>query len=209
MFKGVIFDLDGTILDTKSEWDSLGKNYLISKDIKPEKDIDKILIDMTLKEAGEYFIERYNVKLTVNEIVNEVNSFIEDKYINKFQLKPGVTQYLKKLKSENKKMCVATATEPSLVLAALKRLGVNEYFKFILTCDDVGYSKRYPNIYNESALKLGLEKESVIVYEDTLSCIETAKNAGFNVVGIYHSKEHKMKIEEIIEKSISGFEELL
>lgn len=207
--KGVIFDLDGTLLDTTKEWDELPKNYLINKGKTPEENINKILGGMSLEESAKYFIEYYNVNLSIKEIVDEINSLIADKYLNHFQLKGSVVPYLNRLKSENIRMCIATATEPSLVIAALNRLKVNNYFEFVLTCDDIGYSKSYPNLYEECIKRLGLDKDEVVVYEDTIECIKTVKNAGIKVIGIYHSLEHRNEMEQLTEKCIAGFSDLL
>lgn len=211
VIKGVIFDFDGTLLDTLSEWKNIGERYLISKGKSPEKNINEILRPMSLEEAGKYFIKNYDIRLTVEEIIAEIDELISDKYINHFQLKPYVKEYIDKLKKDNVKMCIATATISNLVYAALERLNVKEYFDFVLTCSEVGYSKRYPNIYIECGEKLGFDKKDIVVYEDTISCIETAKKAGFNVVGIYDqlSGLEEEAIKNASENYICSFSELL
>lgn len=211
VIKGVIFDFDGTLLDTLSEWKNIGERYLISKGKSPEKNLNETLRPMSLEEAGKYFIKNYDITLTVEEIIAEIDELISDKYINHFQLKPYVREYLAKLKKDNMKMCIATATISSLVYAALERLNVKEYFDFVLTCSEVGYSKRYPNIYIECGEKLGFDKKDIVVYEDTISCIETAKKAGFNVVGIYDplSGLEEEVVKNASENYICCFSELL
>lgn len=211
MPKGIIFDFDGTLLDTTPEWNVLGGNYLRSKGIVPEDNIDEILVPMSLEEAGEYFIEKYNFTLSVKEIVEEINLLIADKYINHFQLKPYVLDYLKKLKGEGKKMCIATATDHPLAVAAAKRVGIEDYFEFILTCGEVGFSKRHPNIYVDAAKKLGFSIDEVVVYEDTLICIETAKKAGFKVVAVddISSGKNMETIKKISDSYINSYKELL
>lgn len=211
MTKGVIFDFDGTLLDTTPEWKVLGEKYLKSKGIVPESNINEILDPMSLEESGEYFIEKYGFTLSVKEIIEEINLHIADKYINHFQLKPYVLDYLKKLKSEGKKMCIATATEHSLAVAAVKRIGIEDYFEFVLTCGEVGYSKKHPNIYVDSASKLGFGINEVVVFEDTLSCIETAKAAGFKVVAVddISSGKNIDSIKSICDHYIYSYKELL
>ncbi|KMT22528.1 HAD family hydrolase [Clostridium cylindrosporum] len=211
MIKGAIFDFDGTLLDTMYEWENIGGNYLRSKGIVPENNISKILKPMSLEEAGEYFIEKYGFTHTVEEILNEVHALIADKYKYHFELKPYVIDYLDKLKENNIKMCIATATSHCHAVNALKRLGIEDYFEFVLTCSEVGHSKLNPRIYIESTERLGLNIDNVIVYEDTLSCIETAKKAGFKVIGVSDaSAEGDVEtIKKLCDKYILGFEELL
>lgn len=211
VIKGVIFDFDGTLLDTLSEWKNIGERYLISKGKNPEENLNDVLRPLSLEEAGKYFIENYSIRLTVEEIIAEIDELISDKYINHFQLKPYVREYIDKLKKDNVKMCIATATISNLVYAALERLNVREYFDFVLTCSEVGYSKKYPNIYIECGEKLGFDKKDIVVYEDTISCIETAKKAGFNVVGIYDplSGLEEEAVKNASENYIRSFRELL
>lgn len=209
--KGVIFDLDGTLLDTMLEWETIGENYLKSKGLTPEDNINEILKHMSLEEAAQYFIENYGFTMSVKEIVDDTNKLISSKYENDFELKPNVREYIEKLKSDGVKMCVATATEHNMALACLKRLNIDSYFEFLLTCGEVGYSKSYPNIYLEATKRLGFNIEEVILFEDTLKAIETANKAGFNIIGVSDiaSKHHEQKIRDLTNKYILDFKELI
>lgn len=82
-------------------------------------------------------------------------------------------------------MCVATATDESLVKACLKRLGLLEYFKEIFTCRNVGAGKEQPDIYEAALQRLGTLKEKTFVFEDVLHAVKTAKQAGFPVAALY------------------------
>ena len=82
-------------------------------------------------------------------------------------------------------MCVASATAEPLMEACLSRLGVREDFEFLLSCETVGAGKRQPDVYLESIRRMGAEPSETAVYEDALYAAQTAKEAGFYVVGVY------------------------
>ncbi len=210
MVKAVIFDLDGTLLDTMLEWENIGANYLKSLGLEPEYNINEILKPLSLEEASEYFIKKYKVNKTSKEILDDINSLIAEQYENHLELKDGVLDVLNELKEKNIKMCVATATEHDLALSALKRLNIDKYFEFVLTCGEVGYSKKYPTIYIEATNKLGLTINDIIIFEDSLMAMKSAKAAGFKIVGIYDiaSRQEQEEIKEICDKYILKFEDL-
>ena len=81
-------------------------------------------------------------------------------------------------------MCVASATAEDLMEACLTRLGVAKYFSFLLSCETVGAGKNRPDVYWESAKRLGAEPVEIAVYEDALYAAETAKSAGFYTVAV-------------------------
>lgn len=208
--KAVIFDLDGTLIDSMAEWECAGSNYLRYKGIKSVDNVDNILKSMSLEEAARFFIKNYGFKMTIKEIINEVNEFISDRYRYGFELKNGVLDYLKYLKKNKVKMCIATMTDSNLACIALKRLGVDEYFEFVLSCDEVGYNKTYPNIYLESSKRMGVNVEDITVFEDSLESIKTAKKAGFTVVGVHDVFERRVDlVRRICDKYISSFNEML
>lgn len=68
---------------------------------------------------------------------------------------------------------------------AFERLGIAKYFDRIFTCEEVGAGKTKPDIYLRAAEYLGTRPEETVVFEDVIHAIRTAKQAGFQVVGIY------------------------
>ena len=189
MIKGAIFDLDGTLLDSMFIWDTIGEDYLRSLGKEPHEDLKETFMTLTLEEAAEYYREHYGVTLSVKEIVDGVNAMVEGIYRTKVTLKPGIVGYLRWLKENGARMCVATVTDRYLVEETLERLGVRNYFSEIFTCAEVGYGKDKPIIYQKALEHLGTEKDETYVFEDMLFALNTAKTDGFPTVGVYDRHE--------------------
>ena len=156
--KGVIFDVDGTLLDSMKMWDHAGEIYLKSLGIKAEPDLEEKLFTRTMTEGALYMKGAYNIDLTVEEIKAGINSTIADFYANEVELKPGVKEFLELLSARNIPATVATATDRCHIEAAFKRLGAMEYFQRIFTCSEVGMSKEDPLIFLKCAECMKLHK---------------------------------------------------
>lgn len=210
-FEAVIFDMDGTILDSMAMWAHLGSDFLKSYGVNPPSDIDDIIMPMGMYESAKYFVDNFDINLTVDEIVKQVYASIENQYKDHLQLKPFVYDYFKALHEKGIKMCVATATDKTLAEAVLKRVGVLEFLEFVITCDEVGVGKEQPTIYLKGVEGLGSTVENTVIFEDAIHCINTAKKAGFTVVGVHDesSKKHMDMLKEKCDKYIMGYEELV
>lgn len=182
--QGVIFDLDGTILDSMHIWSDIGLLFLKNKGFEAPEGIEDEFVKMSMVQAAEYYIKNIDPTATVMDIVNEVNSLVQGFYFNEVIKKDGVEDFLKFLKAKNVKMCIATATDKHLVEKALERNGIREYFSEIFTCSGVGAGKDTPVIYDVALEHLGTPKENTFIFEDALYAIETANKAGYNIVGI-------------------------
>ena len=191
MIKGAIFDLDGTLLDSMSIWDTVGEDYLRSLGIEPRENLAEVFKTFTLEESAEYYRTHYGVTLSVEEIINGVNGMIEDFYRNTVSLKKGVSEFLERLSKDGVKMCVATVTDKYLVEAALTRLQVRQYFGEIFTTADIGCGKNDPRIYRTALAYLGTKKSETLVFEDVLHALMTAKNDGFPVAAVYDAHESR------------------
>lgn len=206
--EGAIFDLDGTLLDSMIIWDTVGEDYLLSLGIRPREDLREALKPMSLLQAAEYFKAAYGVEKTTEEIMDGINSIVEQFYISETVLKDGVADFLQKLARRKVKMCIATATDQYLVEAALKRCGILQYFTGIFTCSEVGHGKDEPVIYEKALEHLGTEKGSTLVFEDAVHAIETAKRAGFVVAGVFDKSEKQEKVRALSDFYITDFREV-
>lgn len=181
---GVIFDMDGTILDSMKIWDTVASDYLLSLGKTPREGLRETLWPMSLMQAAEYMRESYDISFSPEEIVEGIDSIIEDFYENTAPAKHGALELLEMLNLKGVKMVLATATNRKLVEGALRRTGMLKYFIEILTCGEVGFSKKEPEIFLKAHERLNTPKEETYVFEDALFAIQTAKNAGFKVVAV-------------------------
>ena len=208
--KGVIFDADGTLLDSMSVWDTLGEKYLRKKGIVPEKNIRETIKNMSLPQAAVYFQTAYGITDAEDKIIEDINGIAASFYINEVKLKEGVKTVMDKLKQKNVKMCVATATDKGLIEKALERNGIRDYFEAVLTCTDVGAGKDEPVIFRKAGQLLGTAKEDTIVIEDALYAVKTAKEDGFLVAAVYDpsAEKEEPEIREISDFYFRSFNEM-
>jgi HAD superfamily hydrolase (TIGR01509 family) len=206
---GAIFDLDGTLLDTMSAWETLGSDYLRGRAIQPDDGLDEQLKPMSLDEACDYCRVKYKLPDNVGAIVKGVIALIEHYYFDIFQPKAGVPEFLAQLSGRDIKMCVATANEKYLAEAALLRTGLRGYFGEIYTCTDIGSGKDCPAVFEAALASLDTPKSETVIFEDSLHAIKTAKAAGFTVVGVYDAFEkNQAAVREISDIYIESFTEI-
>ena len=205
--KYAIFDMDGTLIDSMVFWKNLATEYLTSKGIlQIPADILEQIKPMTMSESAALFRREFGLS---GDVEAQMNEMMEDHYRNNIPLKPGVREYLENLHRQGVRMCVASATAEHLMESCLTRLGVRAYFEFLLSCETVGAGKRSPLVYHEAARRLGAAPREIAVYEDALYAVQTAKEAGFCVAGVYDDSAagNWQSITEIADEIISNWEE--
>lgn len=185
MIRGVIFDVDGVLLNSMPVWENLGEIYLEHLGIEAEKGLGETLFAMSLEEGADYLIENYGLKQTPGEIIAGLNREVQDFYGRKVPLKEGVRGYLQEFRDRKIPMAIATSGDRANAETALKRLKVLSYFRAVFTCTEIGSSKSQPDIYYAAALQLDADPSDTWVFEDALHAIRTAKKAGFGTAGVY------------------------
>lgn len=181
----IIFDMDGTLLDSMGMWENLGSIYLLKKGITPPVDLKEVIENKTLEEAAEYFITDLGLEGNIKGIVREILSLIEDKYRYELELKPGVKEFVLSEYEKGSRMCILTTSDRDLALAAMDRNGIGFCFKEVFTAETLGLSKRGPEIFLKTCELMGFKPEETTVYEDALYAIKAAKAAGCHVVAVY------------------------
>ena len=209
--KGAIFDMDGTLTDSMHVWKTVGSEFLKSIGREPKEDVDRRFCSMSVYEAVDFMKREYNIEGGRDEITDAINKTVEKRYLEEVPLKDGVRELLEELKVLGVRMCVATATDKYMADAALRRLGIRDFFGEILTSRSVGVGKEKPDIFLAAADFLGTEPGVTSVFEDSCVAATTAKGAGFRVIGLY-DKSFAYKwdyIKEIADISAVSARELL
>ena len=182
--QGVIFDLDGTLLDSTGMWRQVDGRLMAhyGKEVPP--DLSETVQRMSIEEFSQFFVEEFDLPVTPEQIAQQVADMVAEEYREKLQLKPHVPEILDWLDQQDIPYGVATATYGELAEAALRRLHVWERLRFLLTEQDAGTPKTQPKIFQLAAQKLHLGRRQIAVVEDSLHALEGAKNGGFFTIGI-------------------------
>ena len=212
MIKGIIFDLDGTLLDSMTVWSSIDREFLIENGIvDPPADVSDVVKKMTVDESSQYFIDRFGLNCTKEYVIQRIEDMVRERYEKQIPLKPNVTELLDALDDRQIPYGIATATYKKLAEAALKRCRVFERLQFLFTDVEYPAGKNFPDIFIGGAEYLGAEPKDVLVVEDSLHCIETAKTAGFTVCGVYDSvaEADRSRIIELSDYYVNTIDEIM
>lgn len=188
-FRGAIFDLDGTLLDTMPAWATLGERYLRSQGIIPRPGLSETLRPLSMMQGAQYLRREYGLAHSPEDIIDGVKAIIRHVYEAEALPKPGAAAFLRRLAICQVRMCIATATDAALTRAALERCGLMAYFDGILTCDMVGAGKDDPAVYRAALSLLGTTRADTLVFEDAVHAMQTARADGFRVVAVQDASE--------------------
>lgn len=209
--KAVIFDVDGTLIDSMWIWKQVDIEFLGKRGIPLPERLQMEIEGMSYSETAIYFKERFNLPESLEEIKEEWRLMAEDYYKWHIQLKSGAKDFLKLLYDKGLTLGIATSNSRELVDCMLANHGIRKYFSNIRTSCEVEKGKPYPDVYLKVAEDMGIDPCRCLVFEDTLSGVMAAKSAGMRVFAMADeiSLESKDKLIELAEGYIHSFNEVM
>ena len=207
----VIFDLDGTLIDSMGMWHEIDVEYLMRFGIEVPDDLQKELEGLTYTDVARYFKDRFHIPDSISEIGDAWLQMAGEKYRKTIPLKPGVREFLAEVKARNHKTAIASSNHLQLIEDILRIHGIYDYIDAITTCDDVGLGKPDPEVYTVTAGKLGIDPGSCLVFEDIPVGIQAGKAAGMRVIAVEDTYSEHMREEKarLADGYITDFRELL
>ena len=183
--KGAIFDMDGTLLDSMPVWHRLTQNYLKQFNVHITDEDFAACEGFSQPEVADYFLARHpELPLTRETMLGGMDALITSRYESIAVPKDGVLDFLERMRRQGVKMAIATLTARRHAEKALLDRDMMQYFEFMLTIEDIGVSKREPDIYLAAAERLGLAPADCMVFEDAPYAGVTAHHAGFQLCGL-------------------------
>lgn len=203
MFSAVIFDSDGTLVDSldahirswKKAFEELGVE-LLEEEIRRKfgKPATTILSEvLPLRLHGE-----------IPELTKRMQQYFTGQLIS-LRLYPGVEKVLKKLEKRGISMAVATSMNRKGLHSTLQALGIEKYFDVVVTVEDVTRGKPDPEMLLRAAEKLGEKPNRCLMVGDSLSDVLAAERAGMYIVVVANNT---YQIEQIREKGVRVVEKI-
>lgn len=199
--KAVIFDLDGTLVDSMWMWKQIDIEFLERYGLECPEELQRDVEGMSFTETARYFKKRFSLRETIEEIKEIWVKMSIDKYRFEVPLKKGVREYLNDLKSRGLKAGIATSNGREMVDAVIGSLDIGSYFSVITTACEVAAGKPAPDIYLKVADTLGARPEDCLVFEDVPAGILAGKAAGMTVCAVdddfsRHMEEEKRSLAD-------------
>lgn len=182
--EAVIFDLDGSLVDSMWLWRTIDIEYLGRFGIPLPEDLQSKIEGMSFHETAIYFKEHFLIPDPLEQIKDDWNRMAWDKYANEVPLKPGIPEFLEGCRTNGIRLGIATSNSRELVENIALVHGLKDLFSSIMTGCDVGRGKPAPDIYLAVAGELGVEPARCLVFEDIIPGIQAGLSAGMRVCAV-------------------------
>lgn len=183
--KAIIFDLDGTLVDSMKYWRSVSRDFMKTKGIDIEDEIQHKMTTMNLDASLKYLKDYYKLEESFEELMRDFSRTVEDFYRNKVETKEGCLEILKYFKDQGIKVVIGTSTAAHFANIVIKKYGIDKFIDGLYTADSVGHLKAEEEFYTSIAEELGEMPEDVFLVDDSYLALRTGKRAGLKTIGIY------------------------
>lgn len=209
-FEAVIFDLDGSLVDSMWMWKAIDIEYLKEHGIEAPATLQKDIGGRSFIETAEYFKERFGIEDSIEQIGDDWNRMAWDKYTNEVPLKEGVFEFLGLCDEKNIKLGIASSNSTELIEQVLASHGIKGRFGSVKSGTEILKGKPAPDVYLAVADELGAEPSKCLVFEDLVDGIRAGKNAGMTVVAVSddysrHSDDLKKELADCYIEDYRGF----
>ncbi len=194
MLKAIIFDVDGTLVDSlpyhHESWRIFFKNNNLE-----ENDFSEILKEYkgggTLELMTSVFGDMYT-KDELKTMTDDKEIIFRDIYKSKIYPIDGLKKFLDNLKENNILLSIGSNAIRKNVLMTIEELSITNYFSYIICGDEVSKGKPDPEMYIKTLSNLNIRKDECVIFEDSIEGVTAAKNADIKVIGVTSSQSSEI-----------------
>ncbi len=209
--QSVIFDLDGTLVDSMWLWHDIDVEFLEKRGLTLPETYQHDIEGMSFTETAVYTRELFHLEESVEELKSIWNQMAIEKYTHEVEFKPGAETFLNHCRQQNISLGIATSNSRELVEAVASALNLWDYIQEAVTACEVSHGKPAPDVYLEAARRLSSNPENCLVFEDVPMGIRAGKNAGMRVCAVedFFSAQQNQEKRKLADYYISNYEQVL
>jgi HAD superfamily hydrolase (TIGR01509 family) len=192
---GVVFDLDGLLLDSEQVWDAAREELARERGGRWHPQAQRDMMGMSSPEWSRYMHDVIGLSEPPDEINAEVVRRLERRYREHLPVIPGAREAVERL-AEHWPLALASSSNRELIDLALDLMGIADRFQATVSSEEVARGKPAPDVYLEAARRLGIDPTRAAAIEDSHNGIRAGKAAGMRVIAI--PNEHFPPAEEVL-----------
>ncbi|MCM1125111.1 MAG: HAD family phosphatase [Lachnospiraceae bacterium] len=207
----VLFDLDGSLVDSMWLWRDIDIEYLGRYGIPLPEGLQADIEGMSFSETAVCFKERFQIPESVAKIKEDWNRMAWEKYTHQVPLKAGAEGFLQICRKRGIRLGIASSNSRELIEAVLNAHGILDLFESIVTGCDVERGKPAPDVYLEAARQCKALPEHCLVFEDIVAGIMAGKAAGMKVCAVedVYSRYQEQEKRKLADYYIKDFTEII
>lgn len=176
--KAALFDMDGTLLDSMMDWRGCNIEFLEGLGCRIPPEMTAQVLQCTGSMLAQLVRETFGVEFDRDAFVEHQKRRMHDAYTRGVAVKPGVREYLDKLRRRGVLVVLTSATWTPHTELALARTGMRSYFDVLCCTDAIGSSKRTPAFFDKVSERIGHPKSECVLFEDALYALKGGREAG-------------------------------
>ena len=183
MAEGVVFDLDGVLLDSEQEWSGAKRELTESSGGDWTAEAEEAMLGMSSTEWSRWMRDELGLDMSPDEISDAVVEILAERYRRSLPVLPGADAAVRALAAEFP-LGLASSSNREIIDLVLEAAGWAELFAVTVSSEEVAAGKPAPNVYLEACGRLGVEPVASAAIEDSGPGIESAAAAGLAVVAV-------------------------
>lgn len=183
--KGVIFDMDGTLIDSMWVWEEVDVDYVKRYQLVEPEGFYEAIEGMRFTDVAKYYKKTFpQIRDSVEQIKADWMEMGYRLYRDEVELKSGVKEFLEELKKRGIKIGIATSNDRDMTEMVLEARGILQEFDAICTSDEVKIGKPAPDVYLKAAEDLGVDPKDCLIFEDVPAGLMAGKSAGMKTCAV-------------------------
>lgn len=196
-FDAVLFDMDGTLIDTESQYLEEWARAAALQGFELTQDLWHQMLGRPTVDCHRLVKEAFGPSFELEVFATEYRSRLTERLQDHVPVLPGVVNLLHDLRAQGTPLAVATSATRKSADTYLATAGLRDFFSHVVTRDDVDQGKPHPEPFQKAAAALSIAPERCIALEDTEAGIRSAHGAGAIPIMIPSIKQPANDVAEL------------